>query len=65
MTDDPEYDGTDAAHPAWWRGHDQTVQAMCHQINRILDGKDDGRGTCNEPWESVRRRLLALRDSSK
>lgn len=29
-------------------------------ILSILDGKDTGAGVSNEPWESVRRRLLAL-----
>jgi hypothetical protein len=59
MEDNPEYDATDAAHPAWWRGHDHTTQTFCQAVNDILDGKDDGHGVANEPWESVRRRLLA------
>ncbi len=55
--DDPEFDGTDFAHPAWWRGHDDTVASMSERVSRILDGLDDGRGTANEPWQSVRTRL--------
>ena len=60
MSDNPDCDGTDYAHPAYWRGHDQTVSSLCQQINKILDGQDDGRGVANEPWESVRRRLLKI-----
>jgi hypothetical protein len=29
-------------------------------LNRILDGKDSGHGVANEPWESARRKILAL-----
>lgn len=49
MVDDPECDGTDAAHPAWWRGHVQSCAMACAKINEILDGKDDGAGVSNEP----------------
>ena len=62
LRDDPECDGTDAAHPAYWRGHDHAVATICLKITEILDGKDDGKGIASEPWEPVRRRLLALMD---
>lgn len=55
--DNPEWDCTDCAHPAWWRGHEHTAKSMCQIINEILDGEDDGRGVANEPWESTRRRI--------
>jgi hypothetical protein len=58
--DHPELDATDGAHPAWWRGHEHTTAVFCQEINKILDGKDDGVGVANEPWESTRRRLLEL-----
>lgn len=58
--DDPALDGTDWTHPAWWRGHDQSVVIMCHMINQILDGADTCVGVSQEPWEATRRRLLAL-----
>jgi hypothetical protein len=57
--DRPEMDGTDYAHPAWWRGHEQTTATFCQKVNDILDGKDDGSGVNHEPWGSLRRRLLA------
>lgn len=54
--DDPQYDGTDFAHPSWWRGHDHAFQRLCQIVNEILDGKPI-EGTCSEPWESTRKRL--------
>ena len=57
--DIPELDATDGAHPAWWRGHNHTVNVLCQKINEILDGKDNGEGVSSEPWESVRRKLLS------
>lgn len=61
LRDNPDADCTDAAHPAWWRGHDRTAKSLCAQINAILDG-EDASGAANEPWESTRRRLVALRE---
>jgi hypothetical protein len=58
--DDVELDGTPFAHPAYWRGSDQAVASLCQLINQILDGRDNGHGVANEPWESTRRRLLSL-----
>ena len=34
VTDDPIYDATDGAHPAWWRGHDHAAVKM----REALDG---------------------------
>lgn len=63
---DPELDGTDFAHPAWWRGHNNGSLGMIAAVTRILDGKDDGKGVANEPWQSVRTRLReALRDRER
>jgi hypothetical protein len=58
--DDPELDGTDFAHPAWWRGHEYTTDMFCRNVNKILDGKDHGRGSNYEPWGALRRRLLDI-----
>lgn len=60
MIDDPELDGTDFAHPAYWRGYERAVETACYKINEILDGKDSGHGCSQEPWESTRRRLLEV-----
>ncbi len=50
----------DAGNPAWWRGHDEACTILCQKVHAILDGRGSGRGVANEPWESTRRRLLAL-----
>ncbi|MFW6056852.1 MAG: hypothetical protein ACOC9B_06050 [Chloroflexota bacterium] len=39
--DDTQWDGTDAAHPAWWRGNDAGVQGTLDRIEQVLDGKYD------------------------
>ena len=58
--DNQEFNATDGAHPAWWRGHDYTALVFCQLVHKILDGQDDGRGFNIEPWATLRRRLLAL-----
>jgi len=37
-----------------------TCHGLCRKICAILDGEDEGHGVASEPWEGVRRRLLAL-----
>lgn len=54
-------DFMDAARPSWWRGNDHGIRMICALANLILDGKDDGSGVAGEPWESTRRRLLAMK----
>ena len=53
-------DGTDYAHPSYWRGSDAAFAAMCEQLRKILDGEDDCKGKCQEPWDTLRRRVLEL-----
>jgi hypothetical protein len=54
-----ELDYTDQAHPAWWRGYDAATVALCSRIEDILSGKDNGQGTCSEPWGTIRARLIS------
>lgn len=61
LADNPEFDGIENANPAWWRGHWHSAEVFCQKVNEILDGKDDGSGVGNPPWEPTRRRLLALK----
>lgn len=42
VVDNPFWDGTDAAHPAWWRGQERGVDGTCEQIRKILDGEAHG-----------------------
>lgn len=58
----PDYDD---GSPAYWRGHNDGIIGALSAITAILDGNDTGEGKSNEPWESVRRRLLALVDQTK
>ena len=37
LKDDPEFDATDAAHPAWWRGNDYGVLKTVSVVNKIMD----------------------------
>lgn len=60
-SDNIETDGTDFAHPSYWRGCDATFAAMSEQLRKILDGEYDCSGVCQEPWDTLRRRVLALR----
>lgn len=60
IKDDPECDGTDGAHPAWWRGNDAAVVSCAHIIKYVcLNGK--GNGVANEPWESAKVAVESLR----
>lgn len=62
IPDNPYMDGTDAAHPAWWRGNERGVQVACEFLNIVLDGKDNGSGTMGgKELEALRRRLLAMK----
>lgn len=58
--DEPTGDGTDLAHPAYWRGHDDAINGICARIMDILDGHDTGLGSSNGPWGKVRQRLVDL-----
>jgi hypothetical protein len=44
LRDDPDLDGTDGAHPAFWRGQDDGVRGAVRVIKRALEGRDDGSG---------------------
>lgn len=62
--DNPEWDGTDAAHPAWWRGNDAGVAATVRILADAMDGKDNGRGVIGyAPLEALRRRVIAVRSA--
>lgn len=40
ITDNPFWDCTDGAHPAWWRGCDYGIDKVIEIINDVLDGKN-------------------------
>ena len=61
--DNEELDGTDAAHPAWWRGQDYGAVSICRALTEVLDGKEPS-GTCTEPFETLRRRVWEAREDA-
>lgn len=67
--DDPSLDATDQAHPAWWRGQDYAATTFCDLVHDVLDGCNDGlqegETVSVEPWESLRCRLVALRNNAQ
>lgn len=61
ICDDPSLDGTDCAHPAFWRGVDYGIAGLIIRIERILAKKDNGSGVIGNPKiEALRRKLLLL-----
>ena len=41
--DNPEHDGTDLAHPAWWRGCDSGADSTVVVIHQMLDDIEAGK----------------------
>lgn len=50
----------DGANAGELAAYDYGCAQSMDAVQRVLDGKDDGRGVANAPWEPLRRRLLAL-----
>jgi hypothetical protein len=60
--DDPDWDATDWAHPAWWRGEEHGIGMTVLLVTEMLDGEDDGAWVYgNAALEQLRRRILNLR----
>lgn len=60
--DDPVADGTDFAHPAWWRGEKHATEMLTVRLQKAVNGGDDGSGCFGYPaLERLRRGILALR----
>lgn len=61
VLDNPDADGTDNAHPAWWRGCDAGTQMTIEWVHRVLDDAQSGaepKGTCGSvALNSLRDRL--------
>lgn len=55
IKDVAEWDGTDAAHPAWWRGEEAGVRGACMRVEEALRG--NAVGVCREPLQAVRDKL--------
>lgn len=60
--DHHESDGTAAAHPAWWRGHEAGTDDAVVRIRKVLDGTDHGEGYLgSRALERLRRELLDMK----
>lgn len=62
--DDPCWDGTDAAQPAWWRGQDDGVRAVVTFVTEALDGHRRSGTFGNPELEKLKQRLYALLDAT-
>lgn len=68
IPDNPFWDCTDAAHPAWWRGCDYGVEAMVRRVNEWLDAplEDLSKGAMgDQEVHALRQRILDLRTQHK
>lgn len=57
--DDPELDGEDAAHPAWWRGQQAGFDAAMRLIEMALIERPTGT-IRNERWQALRELIHAM-----
>lgn len=55
-----QFYGLEAMDEAEFRAYEYGCTMAHVHVLEILDGKDTGGGVAREPWESIRRRLLAL-----
>lgn len=62
--DRPQDDGTQKAHPAYWRGRARGTAELLRIIKRIADGTDTGEGEINSPIiEAARRIVLTYKET--
>jgi len=52
--DEPEFDATDGAHPAWWRGEEYGVARVIDIIREALDGEKPDKGAASDLDQLVR-----------
>ena len=61
--DNPVFDETPRAHPAFWRGKSTGINAVLKIVADIMNGVDDGSGANNhEQIERMRRALFSWKD---
>ena len=68
--DDPELDGTDAAHPAWWRGNDAGAISTALKFEQLLKdsshdsgvGAADARERMQQNCADAVRKIIKLAD---
>lgn len=63
IIDSGRHDGTDAAHPAWWRGHDDGARGVVKALTAMLDRGERG-GTFSSPeLDALATRIEELADA--
>jgi hypothetical protein len=63
-TDNPEYDNTPKAHPAFNRGKAKGILETLAIMRNVIVGSDDGSGTINsEEIEKIRRSVFIMREA--
>lgn len=58
--DNPFFDGTDAAHAAWWRGNDRGVHGTAEALRRIAETGQHTGCFANRELEAAAQVILAL-----
>jgi hypothetical protein len=61
--DNPFWDCTPGAHPAWWRGEEYGAKSMIRLVNKWLDAplKDLDKGTGYPEVQALKERIRDLR----
>ncbi len=59
--DNPEFDSTDWAHPAWWRGSLHGLHGAIRLVENIVTGKKTGIGAMYEDADKLRQMVLGLK----
>ena len=58
--DQPEFDNTPRAHPAFWRGKNIGINIVLEIVSNIMMGHDNGSGVNNHTGiEAMRQGILA------
>lgn len=61
ILDDPDFDGTDAAHPAYDRGLRRGIDLVCSRVSDMLGGGDSGGGMFGlAGLQEIREQIRAL-----
>ena len=58
--DDPEFDSTDWAHPAWFRGTLHGLHGAICLVSDIISGKETGVGAMYKDADKLRQMVLGL-----
>lgn len=61
--DDLLLDGTDGAHPAWWRGHDRAAEVWSGRVDELTRERDEARADAERAREAYAINLAGLRDA--